>query len=120
MSEVVVFSSFYVLYIFLFDRSILSKRKTSTGILVLTILCFVTGYILAYLEFKGGELLKVPLLQFLLYKAFYLIFIKIFKREPLDSFWTMDKKLMKDGIFNFLFWVVAGIIPVLIVLKGYV
>jgi hypothetical protein len=116
MSELIVFSSFYILYIFLFDRSILSKKKTSTGILVLTILCFVTGHILTYVEFKGGELLKVPLLQFLLFKVFYLIFIKIFKREPLDSFWTMDKKLMKDGVFNF----ILGIIPVLIVLKGYV
>ncbi len=44
-------------------------------------------------------------------KIFYKIFVSIYKREPKDTFWSMDLSLMKDGIFNFLYVISSLCIP---------
>jgi hypothetical protein len=38
----------------------------------------------------------------------------IFNKDAQDSFHSMDIRLMKDGIFNFLFWVIGLLLPVYI------
>lgn len=107
-----------MLYIFLFNRKILTAY--SRVIFVVCILCFITAYLLQHYNVKGGEALKIPLLHFILLKFFYSTFKYIYDREPKDSYWTMDKSLMTDGIFNALFWVVSVVIPPVIVFNNWI
>lgn len=59
--------------------------------------------------------LKMPLLSQLLFILMIVCFRKIYNRNPVDTFWTMDRGLMKDGIFNFVFWVIGVILPAILV-----
>ena len=118
----VVFMGFFlvvfgqiILYIFLFNRKILVDKKYQFIFLFACIVLFVLGYILQNANVKGGEALKIPLLQWGIYRIFYYSFVKMYKREPKDTFWTMDKTLMVDGVFNALFWFIAFILPVILV-----
>ena len=56
-------------------------------------------------------MLKVPLLSLGLFKAIQWVFVRWFGYRPRDSFWSMDLRLMKDGLFNFLFWVLGLAVP---------
>ncbi len=60
-------------------------------------------------------MLKVPLLSLGLYKALQWGFVRLFNYRPRDSFWSMDLRLMKDGLFNFFFWVLGLIVPMTLV-----
>ncbi len=60
-------------------------------------------------------LLKVPLLSLGLFKALQWVFVRLFGYRPRDSFHTMDLRLMKDGLLNFLFWVLGLIVPMALV-----
>lgn len=115
MNFFLVFFGQIVLYIFLFNRKILVDKKFQFIFLFICIALFVLGYTLQNTNVKGGEALKIPLLQWGIYRIFYYSFVKIYKREPKDTFWSMNKSLMIDGVFNTLFWFIAFILPAILV-----
>ena len=47
-------------------------------------------------------------------------FIKSFGYSPRDSFWTNNLKLMKDGVFNFIFWVFEILVPVILIFGKFI
>ena len=115
MTFFLVFFGQIILYIFLFNRKLLVSKKYQLIFLSISITLFILGYVLQNNGFRGGESLKIPLLQFGIYRVFYYIFIRIYGREPKDTFWSSDKSLIVDGLFNALFWLVAFIFPIVLV-----
>lgn len=103
--------------IFLFKRELLTERKFEKWIWIGSAFIFIVGYYLAntYGEsVKTLPILMMPIMAYGIFRIQLWIYMKLFKAEPVDTFYTMDLKLMRSGIFNFIFWVVGLIIPILI------
>ncbi len=106
------------LIVFMYKRDWLLSRKPFTITLTVNFLLLILGYLLQYYSVGNPKMvvaLKMPVLSQLLFIGLVTIFRKIYNRDPVDTFWTMDVSLMKDGIFNFFFWVVAIILPAILV-----
>jgi len=52
------------------------------------------------------------LIVFFLMKTLYGFF---YEANPKETFWSMDLSLMRDGAFNFLFWFLGIMIPVMLI-----
>lgn len=106
--------------IFLFKREWLFDKKIFRGILLANVVLFILSYMLQLSDIGNPKftlVLKVPLLSQLIFWTMRGLYFKIFNANPQDSFWTMDIKLMKDGIFNFLFWVIGLMLPMILIYK---
>jgi hypothetical protein len=104
--------------VFLYKREWLLEKIPFLILLVVNIVLLAAGYLLEAKLIGNPKLviaLKMSLFSQLIFISMVFIFRKIYSRDPVDTFWTMDLKLMKDGIFNFVFWLAAGIIPAIIV-----
>ncbi len=105
------------LIVFMYKRDWLLSRKPFTILLAVNFLLLILGYLLQYYSVGNPKMvvaLKMPVLSQLLFIGLVTIFRKIYNRDPVDTFWTMDVSLMKDGILNFFFWVVAIILPAIL------
>jgi len=111
MDFILVLIGLAIFFIFLFKRETLVDKKALFSIVIVCVILFIIGYILQFLNIKNGQFLKMPLIQYTLYRFCYFIFVKIYKREPKDTWWTMDLSLMKDGIFNFIAGMVSFVLP---------
>lgn len=106
------------LIVFLFKREWLLEKIPFLTLLIINFILFILAYALEQKNIGKSNLviaLKMPLLSQLLFACTVFCFRKIYKRSPVDTFWTMDKNLMKDGIFNFFFWVLGIILPTILV-----
>jgi hypothetical protein len=106
------------LAVFLYKREWLLKKKPFTILLAVNILLLILGYIFQYNLIGNPNMvvaLKMPLLSQLIFISLVTIFRKVYNRDPVNTFWTMDISLMKDGIFNFTFWVTAILLPSILV-----
>ena len=118
------------LYVFLYKREWFDDKNKLLGIVIFYIFLFLTATLLnhAELPLKAGEyerndfflILKMPLLSIAMYKAMQYAFIKSFGYSPRDSFWTNNLKLMKDGVFNFIFWVFGMLVPVILIFGKFI
>lgn len=105
--------------IFLFKREILLDKKKSKLLLVFNFFLFFLGLFLKdflQLEFKLIGMLKMSLFSQLIFITMLFIFRKAYKKKPKDTYMSFDTGLLKDGIFNFIFWVLGGFVPALIFL----
>ncbi len=100
---ILIFFGLSIFFIFLFKRELLVHKKFTTYFIIYCLILCILGLFLYYDSVKGGDILILPIFQFIIYRIFYKIFVSIYKREPKDTFWSMDLSLMKDGIFNFLY-----------------
>lgn len=106
------------LLVFLYKREWLLEKKSYLILLIANLILFGMGYLLQAKLIGNPKLvvaLKMPLLSQLLFSFMVICFRKIYKRTPVDTFWTMDMTLMKDGVFNFVFWFLAIILPAILV-----
>lgn len=106
------------LIIFLFKRELLLEKKPFLILLSANLILFLLGYILEAYLIGNPKLviaLKMPLLSQSIFILMLVCFRKIYKRNPVDTFWTMDKSLMRDGVFNFAFGVIGLILPTILV-----
>lgn len=104
--------------IFIFRRDILYKKTSFIIVLAFSLLLFCLSYAFQALPLGNPKLvvlLKVPLLSLAIFFVMRRIFYRMYKKNPEDTFWFMDVSLMKDGIFNFLFWFLGMFIPILMV-----
>ena len=62
------------------------------------------------IHYKNYQGYAIPIMQLIIFFILSKIYKSFFGKNPEDTFWTMDTKLMKDGIFNFLF---GGIFPII-------
>lgn len=66
-------------------------------------------------DYDYFRMLKVPLLSLGIFKAMQWVFIRLFGYRPRDSFFSMDWRLMKDGLFNLLFLVLGLMVPITLI-----
>lgn len=103
--------------IFLFKREMLTDKKFEKWIWIGSSILFIVGY---FLTIKFGKsvktlpILMVPIMAYGIFRLQLWTYFKLFNTEPVDTFYSMDLKLMRSGIFNFIFWVVGLILPILI------
>ena|SRR5690554_293191 len=116
MDFILIMIGLSIFHIFLFKREILVQKQSSLYIAIACIILFVLGYILIYFDMKIGKALTMPFIQFVLYRFCHFIFVKIYKREPKNTWWSMDLSLMTDGVFNFLCALFAFGFPMLLIL----
>jgi len=110
----------FVQIIFLFKRELLFERRSFLLILLVSAIMFILSYILILNNIGNPNtvrMLTIPLLAAMVFYAIKYIFFKIYNRNPEDTFWSMDFGQMKDGIFNFLFWVLGIVLPAVITYK---
>ncbi len=106
MNLVYVLLGMNVLIIFYFKRLWLLNRKSYFILLSINLLLFISGYIFQHYSIGDPRflvLLKVPFPYQLLFLPMIWAYRKLFHSDPVDTFWSMDIKLMKDGLFNFLY-----------------
>lgn len=112
---IIVFIGLFIQFIFLFKRELLVDNQYKIWIWLISIVLFILGYLLSKLDLNVKTLpcLMVPLLAYGIYRLQYSIFKYFFKTEPVDTYHSTDIKLMKSGIFNFIFWFLGTFIPVI-------
>jgi hypothetical protein len=119
MDQLLVIPGTFVLLIFLFKRELLFQKSSMQLIWVASGLLF--GLAIFFVRAQiGGSLMKMlamPLLTIVLFSAIKYVFFLIYKRNPEDTFWSIDWNQMPDGLFNFFFWVLAVALPTILVFK---
>lgn len=108
---ILIFFGLSIFFIFLFKRELLVDKKFTVYFIIYCLVLCILGLILRYNSVKGGDILILPIFQFIIYRFFYKIFVSIYRKEPKDTFWSMDISLMKDGIFNFLYVIFSFCFP---------
>lgn len=106
--------------IFIWRRKLLFEKKTFIMLLVLSAIVFFLSYALLQANIGNPKmvvLIRVPLLALIVFFLMKTVYFKIYDKNPVDTFWSMDIKLMKDGIFNFLFWVIGLLLPIFFTYK---
>lgn len=115
MDFILIMVGLFILHIFLFKREILVQKQSAPYIGIACITLLALGFVLTYFNIKIGKALTIPFFQFISYRFCHFIFVKIYRREPKDTWWTMDLSLMIDGVFNFLCMLFAfGLLMLLI------
>lgn len=107
--------------IFTMKREILFDKKKfkillTASLVLVGFYCLIRGL---HIYIKSIEALLVPFFALLVFLAMSTVYRKIFGQDAEDSFHSMDLKLMRDGIFNFLFWVIGILLPVLLAFKVF-
>jgi hypothetical protein len=55
--------------------------------------------------------LKIPLISFLIFRVFFFLFKKKYKRNPENTFGEFQKKPIQDIIFTILYWLLGVGLP---------
>jgi len=101
--------------IFMYQRAWFDDPAYLRALVAAGAVLFATALVLEYVGVHTKNdfflVLKVPLLSLGLYKALQWGFVRRFGYRPRDSFWSMDRRLLKDGVFNFLFGVLGILVP---------
>lgn len=123
MNFISILLSLNTMIIFLFKREWLLASRSYIILLGINGLLFVLGILLPRVIYDPREiitLLKAPLISQVMFFVLHMIFRYLFRRTPIDTFWSMDSTLFKDGVFNALFWVFGILIPLFLVYRGII
>ena len=108
--------------IFIFKRELLLEKQSYYSLLALSFVFFTLSYLFLRIQFGNPKLiplLRLPLSAVIIFYVMKTIYFRIYKKNPEDTFWSMDLKLMKDGVFNFLFWVIGLLVPTFLAYKVF-
>lgn len=122
MNVVFILTGLNIFAIFLFKRDWLLQWKPFLYLLAINSALFIAAHSLQYYAIGNPEFisaLKIPAPQQLLFIILLLIYRATFKRNPRDTWHSLDWKLMKDGIFNFIFWT-SSFLPVVLALDNVI
>jgi len=106
--------------IFVWRRKLLFEKRSFVILLISSGLLFFTSYMLLEADIGNPKmvvLIRVPLLSLVVFFLMKSIYFSVNGKNPVDTFWSMDVELMKDGIFNFLFWVIGLLLPIFFTYK---
>jgi hypothetical protein len=106
-----------VLLVFSFKRAWLLNTRPYLLLLAFNIALFIAGFLLPRYDIGDPKLvvmLKVPLIYQLVFWVMLTIFRLLFHKDPAETFWTSDRKLLKDGIFNFIY--IMALVTIIILL----
>ena len=96
--------------IFLFDKSKLDDRFWFFKLLIVNVTLFLIASIclvMGVLKNTAINSLFIPLISQAIYYIMSKLFYLKYERSTADTFWTMDKSLLTDGWFNFIFWIIS-------------
>jgi hypothetical protein len=102
--------------IFIYRREILFDTKKFKILVAISLGLIGLFYLTKGLgiAIRNIEILTIPFFVLMVFLLMSTIYRMIFKVNAQDSYHSMDIRLMKDGIFNFLFWVIGLLLPVFI------
>lgn len=103
--------------LFLLDKSKLDNKEWFFKLLILNILLFsiaLTSVLMGFGINTAINSLFIPLIAQLLYYILSRLFNLRYKRNSVDTFWTMDKSLFTDGWFNSLFIILSVLLFLLV------
>lgn len=118
MTFIFIILGFTTMFVFLFKREILFKKETFYSLFLFNTVLFVSAFLFTYFFNEISEnvvLLKIPILSQIIFLLMIQIFRKFYKKNPEDTFWSMNSALIKDGVFNFIFWITGILLPLLLV-----
>ena len=96
--------------LFLFDKSKLDNKEGFLKLLILNTILFLLASICLFIGFGKNTAVNslfIPLIAQFVYYGLSKLFYLSYKRNSVDTFWTMDKSLFIDGWFNGIFWLVS-------------
>ena len=109
--SVYVLAGLLVPIIAMFRRELLVEQNTSRIILIASAILFVAGLFLHFTdigrESPSGALLA-PLFSYGLFKSLRKIFLRRFRREPMDTYLDMRSNLHWDRAFNVVFFTLSA------------
>lgn len=95
---IIVLITFFPLMLFVFNRELLFEDEFYLLIIFFDVAAFAMSL------YKHNELIivgfKLPLITHLIYLFLYFLYLKIFKRKWMDTFFTTEHVLWIDSIFN--------------------
>jgi hypothetical protein len=112
MKVICIILGINILIIFILKREWLYQQKTFSILLLFNLGLYISARLLQHYGIgnpKFEAALKIPVLQQFLLLALLVIYRALFKQNPGDTFWSMDHRKLKDGIFNFIFIVLSAI-----------
>ena len=105
--------------VFMYKRAWFDDPLRLRALAIAGALLFAVALVLEHAGFDSHNdffrVLKLPLLSLGIFKAMQWAFVRLFGYRPRDSFWSMDWRLLKDGLFNGLFWVLGLISPLVLI-----
>jgi len=118
MSYIIVFFGTSIMWVFLFKMDLLCRWDSKFWVLaVYCIILFVISILIRDIETSYSpvyDALKMPLISLIVFRILLFLFVKIFKRAPMNTFWEFDRKPFQDVLFNILFWLLGVGLPVFI------
>jgi hypothetical protein len=107
--------------IFLIKREILFDNKHFRTLLKISIGLFSLNYLLRTFDIKtrNMEMMQIPFIALLIFFSIKFIYNKIYDENPEDTYMSGDFSLIRDGIFNALFWMIGLIGPIILVTKVF-
>ena len=120
MDLIIVISGTKTLLIFLYKREWLLRKNSFFIIFFIDVFLFAISYVLTQHNAGNSKIipvLKMPLIAVIIFKIMQYLFYIIYKKNPVNTFWSMDANLMRDGIFNFLYWILSIILPIILIFK---
>lgn len=106
--------------IFLFKRELLFEKKPFLIFFTITSTLFLLAYFFIWKgvgDPKFIRFLRVPFLTLSIFFVMKSVYLEFFEKNAEDTFWSMNPNLMKDGIFNALFWFLGFLIPLFLTYK---
>ncbi|BAX80001.1 hypothetical protein [Labilibaculum antarcticum] len=89
------------------------------AILIYSILLFGLSFLLIGVNCGNPKMLvflRMPIVSFVIFRVFYLLFKKIYKRDPENTAWVFEKRSIQDVIFSILFWLLGVALPFFLVI----
>jgi hypothetical protein len=112
-----LFLGLNIFLIFLLKREWLFNKKTFGILLCINVVLFILGIFLQTHpmgDSRFSPLLKVPFIYQILLLPLAWIYRKIYHKDPVDTLWSMDIRLMKDGVFNFIYTVLLFVVVIMV------
>ena len=117
MEMAYIFAGMFVHIIVLFDRNFLKRQNVLPICYVIASAMFVIGLIFLIMKGDGyAGFLITPLISLILYQLMFNLFVKMFKKEPVDTYHTLDMSLGNSMVFNIIFWTLGFFIPAAIIM----
>jgi hypothetical protein len=89
------------------------------AILGYSILLFLLSFLLLELNMSNPKIvvtLRMPIISFAIFKILHIVFLRVYKRNPENTFWVFEKKPVQDVVFSLLFWFLGVGLPFFLVM----
>lgn len=91
---------------------------TFWAVLIYSIILFGLSFILLELNYSNPKMvvfLRMPIISYAIFKILHTVFVRIYNRNPENTFWAFKKKPIQDVLFSILFWLIGVGLPFFLV-----